>query len=192
MSGFLLIVSGPSGVGKGTVINRVLERGKLPCMLSVSATTRAPRAGEADGAHYHFTTRENFEKLSFLEYAEYAGNLYGTPAAPVRDCIDKGICAILDIEVQGMRQVREKLDAVVTVFIAPPSWAELERRLTDRGTENAERIARRLEIARGECERICEYDYRVVNHNVDQAADDLSAIIQAEFLKTFRIGEKQL
>ncbi|GHU88740.1 guanylate kinase [Clostridia bacterium] len=191
MSGFLLIVSGPSGVGKGTVINRVLERGKLPCLLSISATTRAPRAGETGGVHYHFTTREKFEELNLLECAEYAGNMYGTPEAPIKDCIANGICAILDIEVQGMKQVREKLDAVVTVFIAPPSWEELERRLTDRGTESAERVARRLEIARGECDHIGEYDYRVVNNDVDRAADDLSAIIQAEFLKTFR-GEQLL
>ncbi|GHV07210.1 guanylate kinase [Clostridia bacterium] len=185
MSGFLLVLSGPSGVGKGTIIKEVLDRGELPCKLSVSATTRAPRVGEEDGVHYSFVTRKQFERMidanELLEYAQYADNYYGTP----RSQLDDNLCVILDIEVRGMFQVRGRTPCV-TVFIEPPDWVELEHRLRGRGTEGDAVIAKRLSIAREEYAQLREYDYAITNNDVNQAAADLSAIIRAEFLKTER------
>ena len=143
MRGKTFIISGPSGVGKSTVLSALLEKRKN-LYFSVSATTRDPRPGELDGIHYHFMDAESFRKWiamdQFLEYAEYVGNFYGTPKRFVDEAMDKGQDVILDIEVQGALQVTSKRPDTVKIFIAPPSWKELERRLKDRGTDDPEKV----------------------------------------------------
>ena len=145
--GKTFIISGPSGVGKSTVLKALLEKRKN-VYFSVSATTRAPRPGELDGIHYHFMNVESFRKWiameQFLEYAEYVGNFYGTPKRYVDEAMEQGKDVILDIEVQGAIQVTSKRPETVRIFIAPPSWAELERRLTERGTDSQDKIQKRL------------------------------------------------
>ena len=185
--GSLVVVTGPSGAGKGTVLRLVLER--LPeTYFSVSATTRAPREGEADGVHYHFLTRAQFEALiaadRLLEHAEYAGNYYGTPADPVDEELARGRDVLLEIELQGALQIKRKRPDALLVFLAPPSFAELERRLRGRGTESEETIARRLSIARRECASMEEFHYVVVNDLADEAADELCAILRAARCRT--------
>ena len=144
--GILFVLTGPSGVGKGTVLKEV--RAHKPLFYSISATTRAPRAGEQDGVHYHFMTRETFRQLAeqggFLEHAEFSGNCYGTPAAPVDEELQAGRDVLLEIEVQGAMQVKDIRPEAVRIFLAPPSFEELERRLIGRGTEEPEVIQRRL------------------------------------------------
>ncbi|MBE6961022.1 MAG: guanylate kinase [Ruminococcaceae bacterium] len=181
--GKLFIVSGPSGVGKSTVL-RALFAQNSNLYFSVSATTRDPRPGEEDGVHYHFlsmdTFREWIAKDEFLEYAEFVGNAYGTPRKYVDEALDAGKDVILDIEVQGAEQVCAKRPETVTVFIAPPSWEELERRLTARGTDTAEKIQKRLQRAKEEVLKANNYDYFVVNDTVENAVQELSAIMIAE------------
>ena len=181
--GKVIIISAPSGTGKGTVIARLLEVCEN-LALSVSATTRAPRTGETDGVHYSFITREEFRKLAdegkFLEYAEYAGNCYGTPLPPILDKIARGINVILEIEVKGFKQVKEKMPEAVSVFLIPPSMEELERRLRSRGTDSEETIVKRLEIARTEMALSEKYDYIVVNDDVDAAVGEIIKIINIE------------
>ena len=144
------IISGPSGVGKSTVLKALMEKRKN-LYFSVSATTRSPRPGETDGVHYHFLDRDTFRQLvaedQFLEHAEFVGNCYGTPRKYVYEAMEQGQDVILDIEVQGAAQVASKMPEVVRIFVAPPSWAELERRLTERGTDTPEMIRGRLERA---------------------------------------------
>ena len=181
--GKLFIISGPSGVGKSTVLRALFEqRGNL--YFSVSATTRAPRPGEVDGVHYHYLTSETFQewiaKDEFLEYAEFVGNAYGTPRKYVDEALDAGKDVILDIEVQGAEQVCAKRPETVTVFIAPPSWDELERRLTARGTDTAEKIQKRLQRAKEEVLKAHHYDYFVINDTVENAVQELRAIMIAE------------
>lgn len=189
MKGLLLVVSGPSGVGKSTVIKEMMSGGfaGCECFFSVSMTTRAPRQGETDGVNYHFVThdrfREDIEKGRLLEYAQYDKDFYGTPAGPVEEILSKGGCAILDIEVQGMMQARAKFPDMTTVFVKPPSWDELETRLRNRGSETEERLQKRLSIARRELEMVNEYKYLIVNGEVKTAALDLAAIIRAEKLR---------
>lgn len=181
--GKLFIVSGPSGVGKSTVL-RALFAQNSNLYFSVSATTRDPRPGEEDGVHYHFlsmdTFREWIAKDEFLEYAEFVGNAYGTPRKYVDEALDAGKDVILDIEVQGAEQVCAKRPETVTVFIAPPSWEELERRLTARGTDTAEKIQKRLQRAKEEVLKANNYDYFVVNDTIENAVQELSAIMIAE------------
>ena len=174
--GNLFVISGPSGAGKGTLVGRLLE--EVPdAWLSVSATTRAPRPGEVDGVSYRFMTRDEFDELAsdggFLEWAEYSGNCYGTPTADVLDRMDKGCQVILEIEVQGAFQVREKIPEAHLVFIEPPSLEVLEQRLRGRGTETEEAILRRLETARVELSRKMEYDKRLVNDQLEEALSEL-------------------
>ena len=181
--GKLFIVSGPSGVGKSTVLRSLFaQRDNL--YFSVSATTRAPRPGEEDGVHYHFLTKETFREWidgdEFLEYAEFVGNAYGTPRRYVDEALESGKDVILDIEVQGAEQVCTKRPDTVTVFIAPPSWAELERRLTARGTDSEEKIRQRLQRAKEEVLKANHYDYFVINDTVEEAVHELSSIIVAE------------
>jgi len=188
--GKLFIVSGPSGVGKSTVL-RALFAQNTNLYFSVSATTREPRPGEEDGVHYHFLTMDTFRewiaKDEFLEYAEFVGNAYGTPRKYVDEALDAGKDVILDIEVQGAEQVCAKRPETVTVFIAPPSWDELERRLTARGTDTAEKIQKRLQRAKEEVLKAHHYDYFVINDTVENAVQELRAIMIAEHC---RPGEK--
>lgn len=174
--GLLVVLAGPSGVGKGTVLRCVLER--LPgAELSVSATTRTPRPGEVDGRDYHFLSPRAFELLAaeggFLEWAEYLGRRYGTPRAQVHDRVAAGAVVVLEIEVQGARQVRAQVPDAVLVFLAPPSLDELERRLRDRGTESDEQVARRLDTARRELRQRDAFDRVVVNDDVERACDEI-------------------
>lgn len=174
--GRLFVVSGPSGVGKGTVISKMMK--KDPSLWkSVSATTRKPREGEVDGVDYCFVERSDFERAAegggFLEWAEYSGNLYGTPASSVQAHLDAGENVILEIEVQGAMQVRKSAPEAVLVFVKPPSMDELERRLRGRGSESEEAMASRLEAARMELSREMEYDYVFVNDDVDTTVDEM-------------------
>ena len=180
--GKTFIVSGPSGVGKGTVLKELFKKRDL--YYSVSATTRAPREGEVDGVHYHFLNVEEFRALiaedALLEHAEYAGNYYGTPKRYVDEAMDRGQDVILEIEMQGARQVCAKRPETVRIFIGPPSWEELERRLVTRGTDSPEKIAQRLQQARVELDNAGEYDYLIINDTVEKAAAELDAILCAE------------
>ena len=180
--GKLIVLSGPSGAGKSTVIGKLLQK-RDDISFSVSATTRGPRPGEVDGVNYFFKTREEFMEMiaqgQFLEHAEYAGNCYGTPKGPVQEQLDSGKTVILDIEVQGAFQVKAAMPEAIMVFLAPPSIAELERRLRGRATDSEEKILLRLNTAKSEYALAGKYDYIVVNDSADVAADELNAIITA-------------
>jgi guanylate kinase len=178
----LFVLSGPSGSGKSTVLKQLLARPGPPLRLSVSATTRAQRSNEQDGVHYHFWTRQRFEAEvqagAFLEWAEVFGNLYGTPRAEVEPFRRRGVGVFLDIDVQGAAQVRHKCPEVVTVFLRAPSLETCERRLRARSTETEQGIQCRLLGARRELERINEYQYQVMNDDLDVAVAELRAIVQ--------------
>ena len=181
--GKTFIICGPSGVGKGTVVARLLASDPT-LYFSVSATTRPPRPGEVDGKHYHFLTREQFQSWidedAFLEHAEFVGNLYGTPMLYVDKAMDQGRDVILDIEIQGAEQVHRRRPEAIRIYVAPPSWAELERRLIGRGTEDMEKVRRRLERGKQEFAAAREFDYFVINDTVDRAVEELRAILLAE------------
>ena len=185
--GKLFVISGPSGVGKSTILKELLQR-QENIYFSVSATTRQPRPGEVDGVHYHFRTQEVFRQLieeeALLEWAEYVGNYYGTPAKYVDEAIEQGRNVILDIEVQGAGKVAEKRPDAIRIFIAPPSWQELERRLTERGTDAPDKISGRLKRAREEFESAEKYDYVVINDTVEHAVGELEAIMIAEHCRS--------
>lgn len=180
--GSLFIVTGPSGAGKGTVLGS-LQKAIDRVFYSISATTRAPRPGETDGVNYYFVTRERFQEMiaagELLEHAEYVGNYYGTPEGPVNAMLEQGMDVILEIEVQGALIVKAKRPDAHLIFIAPPSFEVLENRLRGRGTEAPEVVSMRLEKARGECARMEDYDYIVVNDTLDEAVQDLAAILRA-------------
>ena len=182
MRGRSFIISGPSGVGKSTVLKALFQkRGNM--YFSVSATTRAPREGEVDGVHYHFLSRETFrewiEQDQFLEYAEFVENSYGTPKKYVYEAMEAGQDVILDIEVQGAVLVKEKMPEVVRIYLAPPSWEELERRLRARGTDDEETIQKRLRRAKEEFKLAHTYDYFVINDTVEHAMEELDSIMTA-------------
>lgn len=184
--GKTFIISGPSGVGKSTVLKKLFE-GRDDLYFSISATTRQPRPGEQDGRDYHFISTEDFhewiEADEFLEYAEYVGNFYGTPKKFVDAALIQGKDVILDIEVQGAYQVCAKRPDTVRIFIAPPSWDELERRLTERGTDSADKVGKRLLRAKVELKNAADYDYFVVNDTVENAVHEICSIMLAEHCK---------
>lgn len=180
-SGHLVTVSGPSGVGKSTVVNRALELAPQ-IWLSVSATTRKPRPGEQDGASYQFLSVQDFlqlrEDAGLLESAEFAGNWYGTPRDAVQAQLNAGTDVLLEIELQGARQVRQAMPESTSVFLMPPSWEHLRQRLLSRGTEDQQALALRLQAAEGELAAFEEFDCVIVNQDVEQAAQQLLAWIQ--------------
>ena len=184
--GELFVITGPSGVGKATVLSRLLKNIDN-VYVSISATTRKPRQGEINEKDYFFMEREEFEKLikegKFLEYAEYVGNYYGTPAGSVNEMLKNGKDVILEIEVQGALKVKEKCPDANMVFIIPPSFSALEFRLRSRGTESDDVIAKRLEKARSEYLMVDKYDYIVINDDIDKAADEIRAIIMSSRCK---------
>lgn len=189
--GLLIVFSGPSGVGKGTVRQEIFSTPDHKFDYSVSMTTRPQRPGEVDGVDYFFRTREEFEALikegQMLEYAEYVGNYYGTPLSYVNETLDKGIDVFLEIEVQGALQVKSKVPDGVFIFLTPPDLEELEERLVGRGTDSPEVIAQRIERAKEEIALMREYDYAVVNDQVSLAAERVKRVIEAEHYRVDRV-----
>jgi len=179
-TGKLVIISAPSGTGKGTVINELLKQ-RPDFVFSVSATTREPRPGEDNGVDYHFITKQRFKEMidsdEFLEYAEYVGEYYGTPATPVEKSIDSGVTILLDVEVQGAKQVMKKRNDAISIFITPPDMQELENRLRGRGTDSEEKLTARLKRAQLELEEKSNYNHIVVNDDAFKAAHEILSII---------------
>ena len=189
--GLLIVFSGPSGVGKGTVRQEIFSTPDHKFEYSVSMTTRQKRPGEVDGVDYFFRTREEFEELikngQMLEYAEYVGNYYGTPLTYVNETLDKGIDVFLEIEVQGALQVKKKVPDGVFIFLTPPDLDELKDRLVGRGTDSEEVIRQRIERAKEKIALMQEYDYAVVNDEVPLAAERVKRIIEAEHFRVDRV-----
>lgn len=188
--GLLIVISGPSGVGKGTVRKALFQMTNHDLTYSVSMTTRSPRPGEVDGVDYYFVTKEEFLKRisenKFLEWAEFVGNYYGTPLDKVEEQLDNGKEVVLEIEVEGALQVRQKAPDAVFIFIVPPGKKALYERLIKRGTDSPEMIKKRMEKADREFVLAHKYDYIVVNDDVNNAADRIMAIVRAEHAKTER------
>lgn len=182
--GFLIILSGFSGAGKGTVVKEILTRWPEEYALSISATTRKPRGQERDGVEYYFKTREEFQRMieedRFLEYAEYVGNYYGTPAAPVEETLAAGKNVILEIEIQGALKVKEKYPETLMLFITPPTAKELARRLGGRGTEKPEVIDARMKRAIEEAEGCENYDYLIINGDLESCTEEIHTIVRAQ------------
>ena len=193
--GMLIVLSGPSGSGKGTIIKSLLSS-RSDTVLSISVTTRQPRPGEIDGIHYFFRTREEFLEMissdDLLEYAEYNGNFYGTPEESIKKWLAEGKNVLLEIEVQGAEQVMDHRSDLVSIFITIPSMEELERRLRDRGTENEDTIRGRMEVAKRELTRAFRYDYVVLNDQMDLAVGRISTIIDAEKMRYSRMEKTVL
>lgn len=189
-SGLLIVLSGPSGVGKGTVCAAFRKR-KTDLIYSISATTREPRPNEVDGVHYFFKGRDDFKAMiegdELLEWAEYMGNYYGTPRAFVEETLSAGKDVILEIEVQGALQIKRKFPNGVFIFLAPPSMQELQQRISGRGTETTEVMAGRLSVAEQEMNLVDRYDYAVVNDEVERACDRILSIVQAEHCRVERL-----
>lgn len=193
MKGSLFVVSAPAGCGKDTILGELFKRTDM-AGYAVSATTRAPREGEVNGVHYHFLTREEFERKiaekEVLEYTEYCGNYYGTLKRSVDDLLESGKDAILKIEVEGAMNIKKMFPEARLVFILPPSWEVLEKRLRDRGTETEDKIVERTKQARNEVVFAKNYDYLIVNDDLNAAVDDLLAVLKAEKLR--RVNNDEL
>ncbi|MBB4831981.1 guanylate kinase [Staphylococcus hominis] len=189
--GLLIVLSGPSGVGKGTVRKEIFDDPTTSYKYSISMTTRQMREGEVNGVDYFFKTKEEFEALiqedQFIEYAEYVGNYYGTPVQYVKDTMAEGHDVFLEIEVEGAKQVRKKFPDALFIFLAPPSLDHLKERLIGRGTETDEKIQSRVNEARKEVEMMNLYDYVVVNDEVHLAKERIQSIVEAEHLKRERV-----
>ena len=189
--GLLIVLSGPSGVGKGTVRKEIFDDPTTSYKYSISMTTRQMREGEVNGVDYFFKTKEEFEALiqedQFIEYAEYVGNYYGTPVQYVKDTMAEGHDLFLEIEVEGAKQVRKKFPDALFIFLAPPSLDHLKERLIGRGTETDEKIQSRVNEARKEVEMMNLYDYVVVNDEVHLAKERIQSIVEAEHLKRERV-----
>ena len=187
--GLLLVVSGPSGAGKGTICKALLNKNDQ-IKLSVSATTRKPRNGEVHGVNYFFIEKEEFTKMiengEFLEHAQIYDNFYGTPKAAIIVCLEKGQDVILEIEMQGARQIKEVYPEGVFIFVLPPSLEELKSRIVGRGTETQEEIEKRFSCAFEEINQIVNYDYFIVNEDIEKSVNDVEAIISAEKNKVTR------
>jgi len=194
--GLLIVLSGPSGVGKGTVRKELFSQPDTNYEYSVSMTTRKPREGEVDGVDYFFKTREEFEALiesgGLLEHAEFVGNYYGTPLEYVNQTLDAGRDVFLEIEVQGAAQIREKAPDALFIFLAPPSISELQNRLITRGTETEDIIQKRIATAREELEMMSLYDYVVENDEIQKACEKINAIIIAEHCRRERVEKLYL
>ena len=192
--GLLIVLSGPSGVGKGTVRKAIFDQPEVNFEYSISATSRKPREGEVHGVDYFFKTREQFEEMiakdELLEHVEYVGNYYGTPIDYVKKTLEEGKDVFLEIEVQGARRVREKFPDGLFIFLAPPSLKELENRIVTRGTETDELIRTRMKAAREEIEMMNLYDYVVENDRVEHACERINAIVVAEHLKRERVEKR--
>lgn len=185
MAGNLYVVAAPSGAGKTTLVRLLLQQ-RPEVQLSISHTTRAPRSGEQDGREYHFVSVDAFRGMiardEFLEWAEVHGNFYGTSKQWIAECLAKDADVLLEIDWQGAQQVRKQFPAAIGIFILPPSMAELERRLTGRGTDAAEVIARRLAAAQAEMRHMGEFDYVIINNQLEEALADLCAVVRASRL----------
>ena len=194
--GLLIVLSGPSGVGKGTVRKELFSQPNTNYEYSISMTTRQPREGEVDGVDYFFKSREAFEALieegGLLEHAEFVGNYYGTPLTYVNETLDAGRDVFLEIEVQGAAQIREKAPDALFIFLAPPSISELRDRLVGRGTETEEVIAKRIATANEEVEMMNLYDYVVENDEVQNACERINALIMAEHCRRERVEKRYL
>ena len=192
--GLLIVLSGPSGVGKGTVRKAIFSQPDMKFEYSISCTTRQPREGEVNGVDYFFKNREQFEEMiandQLLEYAEFVGNYYGTPVDYVKQTLESGKDVFLEIEIQGARQVREKFPDGLFIFLAPPSLAELKNRITTRGTETEDVINNRMTVAKEEIEMMHLYDYVVENDKIENAVEKINAIVVAEHLRRERVEPK--
>ena len=191
-TGELIVISGPSGAGKGTVISKLLEKNK-DLWLSISATSRKPRGKEKDGVEYYFLSEEDFEKKIdedyFLEYAKYQDNYYGTPKSTIIDKLREGIDVVLEIEIQGAAKIKELVPEALFIFILPPTEKELLKRLIGRNTEDSEIIIKRFERAYKEINEVTKYNYVVVNDKLDEAVEKVKAIIKAEKCRVDRIED---
>lgn len=187
MKGKLFVVSGPSGVGKNTLLNVIIDSGEK-VQYSVSATSRPIRPGEVDGKSYYFVTRERFEQLieenALLEYAEYVGNYYGTPLGPIREAIENGVDVVMDVDVVGALKIKKRLPEAVLVFVTAPSFDIIRKRLIHRGDVAPGLMEERLERAKWECQQAKNYEYIVVNDDLKTAGEELKAIMLAEKCKT--------
>jgi len=194
--GLLIVLSGPSGVGKGTVRKAIFEEEGIDFQYSISATTRQPRVGEVDGEDYFFVSREEFEQKivngDMLEYAQYVNNYYGTPKSFIDETLASGRDVFLEIDVQGALQVKSKMPEGIYIFLTPPDLTNLRERLVGRGTDSQEVIEKRVAAARDELKQMINYDYAVENDQVVHAVDRIKAIITAERLRVARVFEKTL
>lgn len=189
--GLLLVLSGPSGVGKGTVKSAIVETKAFPFEYSVSMTTRKPRPGEINGKDYYFVSEERFKQAisqnELLEYNQYVGHYYGTPVAPVKKMLDEGKDVLLEIDVNGAQKVRQQMPDGVFIFLTPPDLHELKHRLVNRGTDSENVIAGRLKQAKNEILMMADYDYAIVNDTVANAVDHIKAVVDAEHVSVKRV-----